>query len=260
MDAESWVAVDEYEKNLQKKVIEWLKEFPPAELGTNLAEVSTDTISRQAAIEALGEQPLAWEHGEYEEGLIAKWESDVEAIKNLPPAHPDNQVHLCDSCSYTYPECPSVYTDMIFGNGTGNDNICACSKYLPSAQPEQHIDADGTLWITVPDIGRVTRVIVDEEKSKFCRQFYMDAQPEQHHDEWCTDCKEYDTDRHCCPRWNRVIRQTLADAQPQRTGKWIKDVSGTTICSECKTVRRDVRVGHTRFCNCCGAKMEGVSE
>ena len=32
-------------------------------------------------------------------------------------------------------------------------------------------------------------------------------------DEWCTDCKEYDHDRHCCPRWNRVIRETLKDAQ-----------------------------------------------
>ena len=41
------------------------------------------------------------------------------------------------------------------------------------------------------------------------------AQTEQHHDEWCTDCKEYDTDRHCCPRWNRVIRQTLTIAQPE---------------------------------------------
>jgi len=50
---------------------------------------------------------------------------------------PDNQVHLCDSCSYTYPECPSEYTDMIFGNGIGNDNVCACSKYIPSAQPKK---------------------------------------------------------------------------------------------------------------------------
>lgn len=66
-------------------------------LGTNLAEVGTDKnvgsnddcISRRQAIEALGEQPLAWEHGEYEEGLIAKWESDMEAIKNLPPAQPE---------------------------------------------------------------------------------------------------------------------------------------------------------------------------
>lgn len=40
------------------------------------------------------------------------------------------------------------------------------------------------------------------------------AQSEPHYDEWCTDCKEYDHARHCCPRWNRVIRETLKDAQP----------------------------------------------
>lgn len=39
------------------------------------------------------------------------------------------------------------------------------------------------------------------------------AQPEL--DEWCTECKEYDKERHCCPRWNRVIRQTLEDVQPE---------------------------------------------
>lgn len=33
-------------------------------------------------------------------------------------------------------------------------------------------------------------------------------------DEWCTNCKEYDQEKHCCPRWNRVIRETLKDAQP----------------------------------------------
>ena len=32
-------------------------------------------------------------------------------------------------------------------------------------------------------------------------------------DEWCTDCKEYDHERHCCPRWNRVIRETLKDVE-----------------------------------------------
>ena len=40
-------------------------------------------------------------------------------------------------------------------------------------------------------------------------------QPEMNMDEWCTDCKEYDHEKHCCPRWNRVIRQTLKDAQPE---------------------------------------------
>lgn len=34
-------------------------------------------------------------------------------------------------------------------------------------------------------------------------------------DEWCTGCKEYDQERHCCPRFNRVIRAAIDDAQPE---------------------------------------------
>ena len=34
-------------------------------------------------------------------------------------------------------------------------------------------------------------------------------------DEWCSECKEYDQERHCCPRWNRVIRTTLDDARKE---------------------------------------------
>lgn len=52
----------------------------------------------------------------------------------LPSAQPDNQTNLCDSCDYSYPDCPSKKDDVIFGNGIGNDNICACNKYKPSAQ------------------------------------------------------------------------------------------------------------------------------
>ena len=40
-------------------------------------------------------------------------------------------------------------------------------------------------------------------------------EPQCKTDEWCSDCKEYDQERHCCPRWNRVIRQALKDAQPE---------------------------------------------
>ena len=35
--------------------------------------------------------------------------------------------------------------------------------------------------------------------------------------EWCTDCSEYDHERHCCPRFNRVIKKTLKEAlEPYR--------------------------------------------
>lgn len=50
------------------------------------------------------------------------------------------------------------------------------------------------------------------------------AQPDL--DEWCYDCSEYDSERHCCPRWNRVIRDALKDmkdAQPE-----------IILCKDCK--------------------------
>ena len=32
------------------------------------------------------------------------------------------------------------------------------------------------------------------------------VQPKYNASEWCHDCKEYDHDKHCCPRYNKVIR------------------------------------------------------
>ncbi len=93
-----------------------------------------DLISRKAAIDALVKR---W-------GWIMNFDRIGETIaeecktviNGLPSAQPDNQIHLCDSCEYNYPDCPSKSDDVIFGTGKGNDNICACNKYKPSAQPE----------------------------------------------------------------------------------------------------------------------------
>jgi len=40
-------------------------------------------------------------------------------------------------------------------------------------------------------------------------------QQEKAFDEWCTDCKEYDHNRNCCPRYNRVIRGALDEVKQQ---------------------------------------------
>jgi hypothetical protein len=34
---------------------------------------------------------------------------------------------------------------------------------------------------------------------------------EQTHEEWCTDCKEYDKEQHCCHRYCKIIRQAVAE-------------------------------------------------
>ena len=58
----------------------------------------TDLISRQAAIDALGEKPLAWTEGEYELGLQNQWQSDVDALNDLPSAQPE--IIRCQNCKF----------------------------------------------------------------------------------------------------------------------------------------------------------------
>ena len=61
------------------------------------------------------------------------------------------------------------------------------------------------------------------------------AQPEPHYDEWCDTCKEYDHERHCCPRWNHVIRTALQDAKPEPhwipVSERLPEESGWHICT-----------------------------
>ena len=49
-------------------------------------------------------------------------------------------------------------------------NVMCWLGELPPAQPTP--DQNGDLWITVPDIDKVTCIYVQESKSKFCRIFY----------------------------------------------------------------------------------------
>ena len=37
------------------------------------------------------------------------------------------------------------------------------------------------------------------------------VQPKYNTSEWCHDYKEYNHDKHCCPRFNRVIRNTVEE-------------------------------------------------
>ena len=87
------------------------------------------------------------------------------------------------------------------------------------------------------------------------------AQPEYRMDEWCTDCKEYDQEKHCCPRFNHVIRATLQEVQAERKmGKWtINDCHAAVYkyhCSECGANHR----ARYDYCPSCGADMRGEQD
>lgn len=48
-------------------------------------------------------------------------------------------------------------------------------------------------------------------------QHMPSAQPET--DSFCTDCKEYDSERNFCPRFDRVIKKTVEEMQIIRCGE-----------------------------------------
>ena len=91
-------------------------------------------------------------------------------------------------------------------------------------------------------------------------------------DEWCDTCKEYDQERHCCPRWNRVIKTTLEEVKPiisctldeqqtaralgMKQGKWING-----YCSNCREHAPYWPMASTyyesKFCPNCGSYNGG---
>lgn len=136
-----------------------------------------DTISRQDTITEIKN---------YERDSTAPIDY-VKIVEQMPPAQPEriqnNAVHLCDSCQYTYVTCPSRGNDAVFGDGKGNDNICACNKYRPIfAQPERKKGK----WIPVTKIYKVT----EDQFPKTHIEWVDATEPDEIDAVRCSECGE----------------------------------------------------------------------
>ena len=72
------------------------------------------------------------------------------------------------------------------------------------------------------EVRATKRVILYKDGCK--REFYL---PEAEW-EWCHDCKEYDQEKHCCHRWPKAIRQTIAELE-EHYGKYITKHDQTLV-------------------------------
>jgi hypothetical protein len=88
-------------------------------------------------------------------------------------------------------------------------------------------------------------------------------------DEWCHDCSEYNQDKHCCPRFNNVIRKTVEEIKRAKikVGHWIEGQTDNPnihniLCSCCFEGYQSKGHANSQYtkdkfqwCPKCGAKM-----
>ena len=89
------VRLDAYvsQRNQVNYDIYTINNLPPAQpeqLGTNLAEVGTDCISRQQAIDAIKSEKVEVFHELYDEAWNDALNGCIDVIEQLPPIQPDN--------------------------------------------------------------------------------------------------------------------------------------------------------------------------
>lgn len=112
----------------------------------------------------------------------------------------DNQITVCPMC----PDCPDncpLETEMDVSDTNVGDTISR------QAAIDAIADVLKGIFVEYKDIAKK---VIDKLPS---------AHPEIN--EWCTDCKEYDHEHHCCPRFNRVIREAAEEVRQNAEPGWI---------------------------------------
>ena len=224
-----------------KKVIEHLKQMPSAQPETHDKCTEThacDLISRKAAIDELcmmlracfgaddeeldavtvtlnnmpSAQPELIEREAYIRGFEqGKTQGRLDALSAQPETHEERtETHACDCIS----------------------RQAAINALTSHIMP--HNNEDGTVTIGVLSKSSIKNILnklpsVQPEHTNSC---YTNS--------WCIDCKEYDTENKCCPRYNRVIKQTLDDAYRHgETEAEARFYAEIVRCKDCKHWNRE---------------------
>ena len=125
---------------------------------------------------------------------------------------------------------------------------------------EDAIKALGECPLNWTDTAEEIQAVHDWECHKAAIEAVPSATDEEF--EWCHDCKEYDQEKHCCHRWTKVIRNTVAELKADRPkGEWIdtgKDKEHLHPLSarwyRCSVCGLETNA-KTNYCFDCGADM-----
>ena len=205
-----------------------------------------DMISRKAAIDALNSIKI-YRQLDSDRYVISDC---LNKIVNLPSAQPELAQDLHNACIDSISRQAAIDVTDRETVSTNPDDFIYHEKFIDFMNDDEVSSFGEWQWSNGFNTALVA-VKIGLEK-------LPSAQPEYRLDEWCTDCKEYDAEKHCCPRFNQVIRTTLDEMEPARKkGKWKLLKNGSAICSECGFTQMNAwdLDNWDNFCRHCGADM-----
>lgn len=98
----------------------------------------SELIEKQAAIDALGEEPEVWSGlDEYAQGLNNQWHYDVNALKDLPSVQPERKTGrwIKDGVAYSLYKCTAcnnICTVAGWANCIPEEQMYKMFKYCPN--------------------------------------------------------------------------------------------------------------------------------
>ena len=149
-----------------------------------------DLIERQKAIDVCN-RVIDVFAGHFGAGVLVAVRDE---ISDLPSAQPDSK-----ETSYTHKALDTISRQAAI------DAILAVTGNSSVRELYEHVQEHGLSDMWSGGVNAAIDIIIAVPSAQ--------SEPL---DEWCTDCKEYDHKRHCCPRWNRVIRTTLKDMKEEQ--------------------------------------------
>ena len=143
-----WEEADEYQRIIDRFIA--FASVQPNTTGTTTA-TTTDCISRQAAIDALGERPHLWTGGDYELGCANQYDLDKLAIETVPSVQeqrwipvsekmPNRQELVIVSCHDTLGDTSFDYTSSAWATTDGEYWIV-----------DNEINSHVTAWMPLPE-------------------------------------------------------------------------------------------------------------
>lgn len=77
-------------------------------------------------------------------GIFGRCEDNINELHSIDM---NPNIHLCNSCFFTFPNCPSLKEDRIVSEE--GDNICYCNRYSPRYHKGQWIEVKNTKGTTI---------------------------------------------------------------------------------------------------------------